>query len=77
MIHPAPTIGKRADDLKATFEGAREASAANVAQFNAERSRINAQNVELVRVLAEASKRNGWPADPKRGARPDRFRVGV
>ena len=58
----AEEISKRADDLKAAFDAAREASAANVAELNAELSRINAQDAELVRALADAAKGSGGKA---------------
>ena len=58
----AEEISKRADDLKAALDAARDASALNVAELNAELSRINAQNAELVRALADAAKGSGWKA---------------
>lgn len=55
----AEEISRRADDLKLALESAREATTATVAQLNAELSRINAQNSELVRALADATRRSG------------------
>ena len=52
----AEEISKRADDLKAALDAARDASASNIAALNAELSRINAHNAELVRALADAAK---------------------